>query len=230
MADFSSIDISKAFGKHDYQIRDCNYKEKLMKHPIIQGLFTIGDYFIMASNMHTMMIEYLGGECEKVTGYANNEILKLQGDFFPGFTTPEDTKFILEVISIAIQYHQSRPENERELIFTVYYYHARKKDGKMINVQHQSIPVMFDENMVPFVFANIVTDITHLNIAKLPQAMLIDRHTKDKYHMYPENLKLVKPVEIFSKREKEIIRLLTMGKNSRQIGEELYISNPFIRI
>ena len=83
--------------------------------------------------------------------------------------------------------------------------------------------------MVPYVFANIITDISHLSIGNMPQATVINRCTKEIFHIHPHDLRMVKPGEQFSNREIEIIRLLASGLNSGQIGDQLFISKETVR-
>jgi len=220
----SQVDLAKAFGKHQYQILDMNYREKILNHPLVRGLFTIGNYFVMVGNIKSMKIEFLGGNCKEISGYTEVEINKRQAEFLMSFAVPDDLHFNLEVVKIAIQYLQNRPENERDRIYVIYFYKARKKNGETMTIQHQSIPILFDAQKIPYVFTNIITDISHLGLANIPQSTLINRANGDIFHINPNSLKLIKHQDDFSMREKEIIRLLTKGLTSKQIANQINIS------
>jgi len=142
---------------------------------------------------------------------------------------PEDVGFNMIVTQLTMQYVNSRPKEERELIFVVFFYRASRKDGKIITIQHQSIPLNFDENKIPFIVSNIFTDISYLGVTKIPHAVLINRFTDEVFQIEPDMLQLVKAAEVFSTREREIIQLLVRGNNSRLIAQQLFISQETVR-
>lgn len=223
------IDLAKAFGKQDFQILDSQYKTKLANHPLVRGLWTIGRYFVLASNMQTWDIELVSGECFQLTGYQPEEVESLKAQFMMDYTTTADLPFCLNVVKLGMQYLHQRPKEERELIYAVYFYRAKKKDGQIITVQQQSIPVLFDEHKVPYIFSNIFTDISFLGVSNIPQALMVNKYTDELFHIQPQHLDLVKIEELFSRREKDVIQLLINGNNSRQIGELLHISMETVR-
>lgn len=223
------IDLAKAFGKQDFQILDSQYKTKLANHPLVRGLWTIGRYFVLASNMQTWDIELVSGDCFQLTGYQPEEVESLKAQFMMDYTTTTDLPFCLNVVKLGMQYLHQRPKEERELIYAVYFYRAKKKDGQIITVQQQSIPVLFDEHKVPYIFSNIFTDISFLGVSNIPQALMVNKYTDELFHIQPQHLDLVKIEELFSRREKDVIQLLINGNNSRQIGELLHISMETVR-
>lgn len=218
------IDLAKAYGKHDYQILDANYKAKIFNHPLVQGLFTVGNYFVLVGNMKTMKTEFIGGGIEQITGFNKTEAAKRNAEFLLSFAVPEDRIFNTEAVKVAINYLMGRPKEERELIFLVYFYRARKKNGEVVAIQHQSIPILFDANNIPYVFTNIFTDISYLGVTNLPMATLINRANGDVFHVSPDSLNLIPQQELFSDREKQVIRLLVKGNTSKGIAEALAIS------
>lgn len=223
------IDLTKAFGKQDFLILDGHYKTKLANHPLVRGLWTIGRYFVMVSNTHTWEIELVSGDCLHLTGYSPEEVEVMKAQFIMNYTTDPDLPFCLNVVKLGMQYLNQRPSEERELIYAVYFYRAQKKDGKVITVQQQSIPVLFDERKVPYIFSNIFTDISYLGVNNIPQALMVNRFTDEIFHIQPQHLGLVKIEELFSSREKDVIQLLINGSNSRQIGDQLHISIETVR-
>lgn len=226
---FTPIDLKKAFGKQDYLILNNKYKQELANHPLVRNLWTIGHFFVMVGNTFTWRIELVCGECEQVCGYSAKEIESGSADWIMKFGHPEDTSFNMAVTQLGMQYINSRPLEERELNFVVYFYRARRKDGRIITVQHQAIPLYFDENKIPFIISNIFTDISYLGITKIPHAVLINRFTDEVFHIEPGMLQLIKARELFSPREREIIQLLVRGNNSRLIAQQLFISHETVR-
>lgn len=158
------IDLAKAFGKQNFIIYDGQYKTKLANHPLVQGLWTVGRYFVLVSNMQTWDTELVSGDCLQITGYQPEEIESMKAEFIMNYSIQSDISFNLNVVKLGMQYLHQRPKEEREFIYAVYFYRAQKKDGQIITVQQQSIPVLFDEHKVPYIFSNIFTDITYLGV------------------------------------------------------------------
>ncbi|MDH3709356.1 MAG: LuxR C-terminal-related transcriptional regulator [Cyclobacteriaceae bacterium] len=226
---FEVIDLAKAFGKRDFVILDQRYKTHLAQHPLVRGLWTVGRYFVLVGNMQDLKTEFISGDCTRITGYSCQEIKSLNAQFVMQFSLPPDLAFNLNVVKLAMEYALQIDKAERELIYVVYFFRAKKKDGQVITIQQQSIPIVFDENGVPFIFSNIYTDISYLGVSNIPQAILVNKSTDEIFNIQPQHLKLIKCEELFSRREKEVVQLLINGLNSRQIGEQLFISMETVR-
>jgi len=220
----NQIDLAKAYGKHNYHITDLNYREKIINHPIVQGLFTIGNYAVMVGNMKTWQTEYLSGDWIGITEYSESEIKKRGAEFLMNFVVEDAQAFNMEVVKLSIRYLQQRPVSERNKIFLVYFYQAQTKSGRRITIQHQSVPILFDDKMIPYIFTNIFTDVTHLGLTNIPQSTLINRSNGEVFHIQPDNIDLVSQHDLFSNREKQLIQLLIKGYTSKRIANELGIS------
>jgi len=225
------LDLKKALelDRDPFLVPDNHYQQQLANHPLVKNLWTIGHFFVIVSNLSTWHMGLVSGNCEEVSGYSAAEILAQDAEFSMQFGLPEDTKFNIMVTQLGMQYFKSRPAEERELIFFVYFYRARRKDGKVITVQHQCIPLYFDDQNLPFVFSNIYTDITYLGITQVPQALQINRFTQEVFHIDPQSLKFHQSKDEFSGRERDIIKLLLKGNSSRLIAEHLGISQETVR-
>jgi len=223
------FDLVKAFGKQDFVILDNQYKTRLANHPLVRTLWTVGKHFVLVGNTQNWEVELVTGDSQSITGYSKKEIEALKAEFLMRFTIEQDIPFCLNVVKLGMEYMNQRPHEERELIYAVYFYRAIKKGGQVITIQQQSIPVIFDENKVPFVFSNIFTDISYLGVTNVPQGLMVNRFNDETFIIQPDQPDLVKMDDLFSAREKEIVHLLIGGKTSRKIGEELSISMETVR-
>lgn len=223
------IDIIKAFGKQDYIIYNNDYREYIKKNPLINGLWTVGRWFSFVANTHTWELEFIAGDSNDVIGYTHDEIIRAGGHFVANFTYPDDFDFVTEVIRAAMKYVSDLPKNERQHVYVVFYLRSVRKDGTVITVQNQNVPVVFDSNNIPFVFANVITDISHLQPTNIPHAILINQRSNQQYHLNQNNLQLKQRETLFTLRERDVIRLLIRGHSSRKIAEMLNISYETVR-
>ena len=218
------IDLVKAIGRQDYIIFNNDYKQELAKNPLLNGLWTVGRWFNFVVNTHFWSIELVTGDSMKVIGQTPEEIIQTQSQFVANFIHKEDFPFVGQAAHFAMEYVNQLPMEARPYVYVVFYIRALKKDGTVITVQNQNIPVVFDEKNLPFIFANIITDISHIRPANIPHAILINKFSGEQFHLDPNNLQLRPKESLFTARELEIVQLLIKGHSSRKISEILGIS------
>lgn len=223
------LDIFRAIGKNDYVVYEKDYLDTLKDNPIIKGLWSAGPWFCFVANTFTKKIELVSGESQRVIGYNQDEIIKLNERFIEGMIHPEDFPFVVSVIGQAMGYVVSLPETERSGVYVVFQNRSIRKDSRIIVTQNQNIPLKFDAQNIPYLFANIITDITHLDVKNVPYANIIDRGTGKVFPLNPTHISIQEFEARFTKREIEIIRLLIKGLNSRSISEKLSISYETVR-
>jgi DNA-binding CsgD family transcriptional regulator len=223
------IPIKKAFGKQHYRIKNTAHREKILNHPLINNLYSVGKSFAIIANTNTWEIESVTGDTKDLTGYTAEEIYHMGGEFVMSFTVQEHLLVNMATVKACMEYSNSIPEEQREFISAIYYYHGRKKNGDIIAVQHQTIPVAFDEQKIPYIFCNIYSDISYLDPQNIPHGVMVNKFTREVFHLSKNSLNLEKKEDLFSKREKEIIRLMTNGLTSKEMAEKLHISNDTVR-
>lgn len=223
------LSLKKAFGNQSYWIVDEMHKKQLLDHPLVNGLFTIGRSFVIIANTYNWDLELITGDSLSLTGYTSEEIKDMSGEFVVNYMDPAHSEYMFSAIRAFMDYSNACDENERDRIFAVYFYSATRKSGEKLVIQHQSIPLIFDENKVPYIFCNIYSDITYLEPRNVPQAIMVNKVRDEIFHYNPLVKSLEKREEIFSEREKEIIRYLGMGYTSKQIASILHISIDTVR-
>jgi DNA-binding CsgD family transcriptional regulator len=223
------IPIKKAFGKQNYLIQDAIHREKILNHPLFNTLYSVGKSFVVVGNTSNWKIEAVTGDSKELTGYTAEEIYNMGGEFVMNYTVPEHLQVNMATVKTCMEYSNSIPEEQRESIFAIYYYHGRKKNGDLVAVQHQSIPLVFDEQKIPFIFCNVYSDISFLDPQNIPHGVMVNKFTGEVFHLNKKSLNLEKRDDLFSKREKEIIGLMSNGLTSKEIAEKLFISNDTVR-
>ncbi|WP_162340192.1 LuxR C-terminal-related transcriptional regulator [Cyclobacterium salsum] len=223
------IDLVKAFGKQNYTIFKKDFQEAIKKNPILTGLWTVGKWFSFIANTYTWELEMVTGNSMEVIGYSNEEIVTRNKDFISSFIHQEDFPFVIHVIHEAMRLVNDLEIKERPFVFVVFYARSVKKNGEVIVIQNQNIPLVFDENNIPFVFANIITDISHLQPANIPHAIIINGFSNQHYHLSNSSLGLKPLTNLFSARELEILKWLIKGYTSKEISQLIQISYETVR-
>ncbi len=99
----------------------------------------------------------------------------------------------------------------------------RIKDGSYIHILQQIVPVETDEAGHPFLFLSYVRNVTYLK--KHPSASLVfTTPEENKIQQYNFATKRLDAIAPFTKQEKILLQLLSEGKQTRFIANELFIS------
>ncbi len=223
----SYIDFANALGKRQYLVRDKDYDDLLEgidQHPLSKGFATIGPYFFLIGNVKTWKNLYLSDEVEQITGYTYKEAMEMGPELLVRFTHPEDYAFAMQTNQKAIEILYQQAPEDRAYFICSFYYRGLRKDGKVLSIQHQIFPIGFDVQGNPYIFAMILTDISHLNLSRNPRTVLFDKKRNQLQVISPGDFFVAgKPIKL-SKREKEVLQLLASGHSSKAIAEKLELS------
>ena len=98
------------------------------------------------------------------------------------------------------------------------------KDGHIGRVLFRQICIKWDEKGIITVSALTLDDVTHLIKADFYWGRIEStKEDKQVFHLISTE-KEAKPTDILTDREKEMLRLLAQGKESKEIGNLLFIS------
>jgi hypothetical protein len=111
-AGLNLFNLKKAFGNQNYTIAELSYRDKILNHPLINGLWTMGPAFVIVVNTKTWAFEMVTGESDSISGFNIDEIMNLQGKFLMDFPV-ENSKEIFskrekDIIAFRIAFMHSR--------------------------------------------------------------------------------------------------------------------------
>ena len=188
----SYIDFANALGKKQYQVRDKDYEDLLQSieaHPLAKGFATIGPYFFLIGDVKNWKTLALSEGVEQITGYSWKEGMEMGPELLVRFTHPDDYTFAMQTNQKAIEILYKQAPEDRAYFICSFYYRGLRKDGTELSIQHQIFPIGFDIHGNPYVFAMILTDISHLNLQRNPRTVLYDKKRN--------HLQVIKPGEFF---------------------------------
>ena len=224
---YSYIDLAKTVGRRDYFVKEKDHLELLKQvesHPLTKGILSVGPYFVIVGDVVSWKTAFLSSDCEKVTGYEHKEAFEMGAEFLVRIAHPEDFPVIMGYNKICIEKLFSMPHDKRLFQTAIHYYRGLTKDGITKNFQHQSFPIGFDQMGNPYVYTNIITDISHLNRPQIPRSFLLDRQEGVLTEIKNKELASGGSVVKIAPREKEVLKLLASGYSSKAIADEMNIS------
>ncbi len=224
---YNYIDFANAIGKKRYIISEGQHLDLLAlleNNPLIKGILNIGPYFLMLGNVHTWETLYVSDGCEKLTGYSVDKAISMGPQLMVNFTHPEDYPVAMETNRLALlKLYEAEPK-DRPFFSCIFYHRGVHQNGTVFSIMQQIIPVVFDLQGNPYIFAIVITDISHLQMPRIPKTVLIN-HQRNDYQLIDPGKPSIEGEKIhLSARESEVLRLLAEGLTTKEIAKTLGIT------
>lgn len=185
------------------------------------NIFQVGDYYHFIFNPPTMTIEYVSESLTDLLGYDHRDfsletlMLNIHPDDLPQFINFEATvtKFWSELPPEKVMKYKSR-----------YDYRLRKMDGSYIRILQQIVTIQSDEDGAVLRTFVVHTDISHLKKDNRMVLSFIGLDGEPSFIDVDPVRKLLPSPEILTRREKQILQLLSQNYTSKHIAAALNIS------
>ncbi|MBW3518047.1 LuxR C-terminal-related transcriptional regulator [Flavobacterium sp. NKUCC04_CG] len=152
----------------------------------------------------------------------NPELLSINNIL--GGIHPEDIDFVVKAETFLAHFFSEKIGREKLLSYKISYsYRARLKDGNYVLMNHQALMLTMDDQGGYGKSLNINTCIDHLSNLNTYKISLIGLNGEPSFM----NLSLdggTRSVIEFSKREIDIIKLISNGLSNQEIADTLFIS------
>jgi DNA-binding CsgD family transcriptional regulator len=161
---------------------------------------------------------------EKVLGYPVKDFLESNMLFPPQLFTTEHHNFLYVWLKWALTRHfkYGNSDNVKQIICGV---KVKHKDGSIISLMFRQYCLKKTVDGIPLVSAISLNDVTHLIKSDFYWGRIeCGKEIKAVHHMLSTDKGDI-PFDILSDREKETLRLLAEGKESKEIGKLLFISS-----
>jgi len=171
--------------------------------------------------------------------HSTNKILSIHGlDSYPKtlqdiitLIHPEDLDFVMAAEKARTQKIQEIGVQQQLHHKTSYCFRMRMGDGSYHLFHHQAILLAKDEEKPFASVLHIHTDIQH--ITTVNNKVVIISHIgkrNDSYKIVLSEDVFARHMSLLSKREVQVLELLSQGLSSRQIAEKLYVSAATVRV
>jgi len=185
------------------------------------SFFQVGAYYYIIFNVTMLELELVSREIETVLGYDPIEFKMLT---LMDVIHNDDRPYFLNFENKAADFFANLPVESLMKYKISYDYRVRKSNGGYIRILHQSSVIEHDDNGGIIRTFSVHTDISHLKPEGKPVLSIIGLEGEPSYIDVDVEKKFAVSKELLSKREKQILILITEGKLSKQISEILSIS------
>ena len=176
--------------------------------------------FLFVFDFVKMKYLFVSENVKDITGYSAKQWIEGGIDWIISILYEQDAKRLIKLHAALFDFYYTIPITERKNYKYVYEYHLVRKDGTPIWLLQQGSFIEICADGKPAITFDILTDITQF---KKDRTMTLSMSKGDK-----SGCILYFPIEgdvNFSRREIEILNLISQGFSSKKIGERLFISS-----
>ena len=195
-------------------------KLQLELHKRLLNIFQPGSYYYFVFNIYQGIIEFMSNGIADVLGYEPGEMDIV---FLMGKIHPDDKSYFLNFEHSVTQFFKPLPFDKIKNYKVQYDFRAKTKSNKYIRILHQAIQVDYDENNFYRTLC-LQTDISHIKQEGKPCFSIIGLDGEPSYYNIQHAEVFNKSYDLFTNREREILKYIVEGKSSKDIAEKLFIS------
>lgn len=198
-------------------------KDKLLQqidfYKRLLNIFHAEDFYYYVFSMHITEFDIVSESVKNVLGYKLEEFTI---ELFMEIIHPDDKIYVLNFEYKIVDFFKSLPFEKVQYYKVQYDFRVRKKDGNYARILHQAVQIDYDENNY-YRTLSLDTDISHIKQDGVPCFSLIGLEGEPSYYNIQDKI-FTKSFDLFTKREREVLKKIVEGKTSQQIANELFIS------
>jgi len=183
-----------------------------------ENVMNMGSQFLYVADFLKSEIVYVSPNVKQFIGYDPSEVsLEMIYETIHPADRREAVMATIDAISTLLEMKITEPGT----VTVNVNFRFQKKDGSYIMVLRQTSAVTVDEDGHLLQSMAIITDIDHLSKGLGVEGKMVENETgRILYHK-----KYSEKETLFSNREREVIRMIATGQNSKEIANSLFISH-----
>ncbi|MCV9927861.1 LuxR C-terminal-related transcriptional regulator [Flavobacterium sp. LS1R49] len=188
---------------------------------LTNSIISTGPFSFYIIDFYDMSVSHVSPSIYDIHGF---EPKKFIFNDILGAIHPDDIEFVIKAEAFLTKFFFEKIGREKMMSYKISYsFRARLKNGDYTLFNHQSLMLTMDDNGGYGKSLNIHTRIDHLSNKNTYKVSLIGLHGEPSFM----NLSMDESnqeIKEFSKREMEIIKLISNGLSNNEIAEKLFIS------
>lgn len=214
-------DLRSNWGKIGHYKTPRDYELELKLYKKLLSFFQVGEYYYFVFIPPEARIGFVSDSIIRVLGYDPDEftIEKMVESIHP-----DDLPYFTDFEATVVEFKMSLPPNKIMKYKSRYNYRLRKKSGDYLHILQQSMTVQTDDQGSALRNLVIHTDISEFKTDNSKSLSFIGMEGEPSFLNYEPKKRFIPTKSVFTKREKEILSLLSQNYSSHEIAEMLFIS------
>lgn len=210
----------KEIGRSNNDLSELKLDVDLYKK--LLNLFQVGEFYYFVFSPYLGEIEYTSPLLTEVLGY---DCQNFNIDRMLSLIHPEDIATFINFENKVVEFKKGLTPEQILKYKTLYNYRIRKANGDYLHILQQSITIQCDENGA--VLRNFVThtDISDFKKDTSKNLSFVGIDGEPTYRNVIVGEELIASKKLFTKREHEILCLLSQNLSTKEIAEILNISH-----
>lgn len=210
----------KTVVKKKYSTDCADLQLQIDVHKRLLNIFQAGNYYFLLFDIFNGEITEISPEMESTLGYLPTE---MDMSLFMESIHPQDMPYFLSFEQHATAFFNKVAIDKIGHYKVQYDLRLEKKDGNYARILIQYVLVNYEKRNIYHSF-HIHTDITHIKREGKPHCSIIGLDGEPSYYDIQDTTSILPSYEIFTKREKTILKGIVEGKSSQQLADALFVS------
>lgn len=193
---------------------------------LTNSIISTGPFYFYIIDFFDMSLSHVSPKISEIHGF-NPETVSFNDIL--GAIHPDDIAFVTKAEALSTNFFYQKVGHEKMLDYKISYsFRFKIENGEYALFNHQSLMLSLDENGGLGKSLNIHTRIDHLSNFNTYKVSLLGLNGEPSFmNLNPEVEK--QDIKEFSKREVDIIKLISNGLNNTEIAEKLFISDQTVK-
>lgn len=190
-------------------------------HKRLFSIFQPGNYWYFVFNLYEATFEFVSQGIVPVLGYTPEEI---DIHLYINNIHPDDKSYFLQFEQYITGFFKELPYDKIQNYKVQYDFRHKTQNNQYIRILHQIVVIEYDEKNL---YRSLVldTDITHIKSEGDPTLSIMGLEGDPSYYNIQNfNTKAAKSYDLFTLKERQILKLIVENKSTKEIADRLFIS------